>query len=43
MPDYVTIYKAIITLNSMTCIRFVPWNGKDKDYLLIWPVKQPKG
>ncbi|XP_023724085.1 uncharacterized protein LOC111873534 isoform X2 [Cryptotermes secundus] len=42
-PDYVTIYKAIITLNSMTCIRFVPWNGKDKDYLLIWPVKQPKG
>jgi hypothetical protein len=42
-PDYVTIYKAITNLNVMTCVRFVPWNGKDKDFLLIWPVKQPKG
>lgn len=43
MPDYVTIYKAITILNSMTCVRFVPWNGRDKDHLIIWPVKQPKG
>jgi hypothetical protein len=42
-PDYVTIYKAITILNSMTCVQFVPWNGKDKDFLLIWPVKKPKG
>ncbi|KAJ4431988.1 hypothetical protein ANN_20597 [Periplaneta americana] len=41
--DYVTIYKAIANLNFMTCVRFVPWNGKDKDFLLIWPVKQPRG
>ena len=41
--DYVTIYKAIRILNSMTCVRFVPWNGEDQDFLLIWPVKQPKG
>lgn len=27
----------------MTCIKFVPWNGKDKDYLLIWPIKYPSG
>lgn len=41
--DYVTIYKAIRTINFMTCVKFVPWNGKDKDYLLIWPIKYPKG
>ncbi|XP_049818579.1 hatching enzyme 1.2 isoform X2 [Aethina tumida] len=41
--DRVTIYKAIRTLNFMTCVRFVPWNGKSKDYLLIWPIKYPKG
>ncbi|XP_063930928.1 hatching enzyme 1.2-like isoform X1 [Zophobas morio] len=41
--DQVTIMKAIHTLNFMTCIRFVPWNGKTKDYLLIWPIKYPKG
>lgn len=38
-----TILKAIRTINFMTCIRFVPWNGKTKDYLLIWPIKYPKG
>lgn len=27
----------------MTCIKFIPWNGKDKDYLLIWPIKYPQG
>lgn len=41
--EYVTIYKAIRTLGFMTCIKFVPWNGKVKDYLLIWPIKYPKG
>lgn len=43
-PDsYITIYKAIVTLNYMTCVKFVPWNGKAKDFLLIWPIKYPKG
>lgn len=27
----------------MTCVKFVPWNGKAKDFLLIWPIKYPKG
>ncbi|KAI4470115.1 discoidin cub egf laminin and zinc metalloprotease domain containing [Holotrichia oblita] len=41
--EYVTIYKALKTINFMTCIRFIPWDGKIKDYLLIWPVQEPKG
>ena len=41
--DHVTIYNAILTLNTMTCIRFVPWDGKAKDFLLIWPIKNPQG
>ncbi|KAL3274888.1 hypothetical protein HHI36_019670 [Cryptolaemus montrouzieri] len=41
--DQVTILKAIRILNFMTCIKFVPWNGKSEDYLLIWPIKYPKG
>ncbi|XP_077297361.1 hatching enzyme 1.2 [Arctopsyche grandis] len=41
--DYVTIYQAIRILGFMTCVKFVPWNGKAKDYLLIWPIKYPKG
>ncbi|KAF5304042.1 hypothetical protein FQA39_LY01827 [Lamprigera yunnana] len=41
--EQVTIYKAIRTINFMTCIRFVPWDGKAKDYLLIWPIKYPAG
>lgn len=41
--DQVTIFKAIKTINFMTCVRFVPWNGKTKDYLLIWPIKYPRG
>jgi hypothetical protein len=40
--DYITIYSAIRKLNFMTCVKFVPWNGKDKDFLLIWPIKYPK-
>ncbi|XP_067000730.2 hatching enzyme 1.2 [Anabrus simplex] len=43
VDDHVTIYKAIVTLNFMTCIKFVPWDGKAKDFLLIWPIKNPKG
>ncbi|XP_039284218.1 low choriolytic enzyme isoform X1 [Nilaparvata lugens] len=43
-PDeYITIYKAITTINYMTCVKFVPWNGKAKDFLIIWPIKYPKG
>ncbi|KAF2881015.1 hypothetical protein ILUMI_25163 [Ignelater luminosus] len=41
--DRVTIYTAIRIINFMTCIKFVPWNGKSKDYLLIWPIKYPAG
>ncbi|XP_019762613.2 hatching enzyme 1.2 isoform X1 [Dendroctonus ponderosae] len=41
--EQVTILKAIKTFNFMTCVRFVPWDGKTKDYLLIWPIKYPKG
>lgn len=41
--SYITIYKAIRTINFMTCVKFVPWNGKAKDFLLIWPIKFPKG
>ncbi|XP_063995889.1 hatching enzyme 1.2-like isoform X1 [Diachasmimorpha longicaudata] len=41
--DYITIYKAISYLNYMTCIHFVPWDEKAKDFVLIWPIKYPKG
>ncbi|XP_022910831.2 hatching enzyme 1.2 [Onthophagus taurus] len=41
--DYVTIYKALKTINYMSCVKFVPWNGKSKDYLLIWPIQYPRG
>ncbi|KAI5694583.1 hypothetical protein M8J75_001590 [Diaphorina citri] len=41
--SYITIYKAISTINFMTCVKFVPWDGKAKDYLLIWPIKYPAG
>ncbi|XP_028139655.1 hatching enzyme 1.2-like [Diabrotica virgifera virgifera] len=41
--EQVTILKAIKMINFMTCVKFVPWDGKSKDYLLIWPMKYPKG
>jgi hypothetical protein len=41
--DYVTIYNAILTLNFLTCIKFVQWDGKAEDFLLIWPIKYPHG
>ncbi|XP_011311042.1 zinc metalloproteinase nas-15 isoform X2 [Fopius arisanus] len=41
--DYVTIYKAISYMNYMTCVNFVPWDEKAKDFVLIWPIKYPKG
>lgn len=40
--DMVTILTAIRTLNTMTCLKFVKWNGKVDDFLLIWPIKYPK-
>lgn len=27
----------------MTCVNFVPWDGVVKDFLLIWPMKYPRG
>lgn len=41
--DMITILSAIRTLNAMTCLKFVKWNGKAEDFLLIWPIKYPKG
>ncbi|CAO1316951.1 unnamed protein product [Diamesa hyperborea] len=41
--DMITIYTAIRTLSTMTCIKFRKWNGKEDDFLLIWPIKYPKG
>lgn len=41
--DMITILTAIRTINSMTCVKFVKWNGKQEDFLLIWPIKYPKG
>lgn len=38
----VTILTAIRTLNTMTCLKFVKWNGKVEDFLLIWPIKYPR-
>lgn len=41
--DQATIYQAIRTIDLMTCVKFVEWNGITKDFLLIWPIKYPKG
>lgn len=40
--DQITILTAIRTLNAMTCLKFVKWNGKADDFLLIWPIKYPR-
>jgi Astacin (Peptidase family M12A) len=40
--DMITILTAIRTLNTMTCLKFVKWNGKVDDFLLIWPIKYPR-
>ncbi|XP_076065419.1 hatching enzyme 1.2-like [Oratosquilla oratoria] len=37
------IETAIATLNFMTCVRFIPWDGKVEDYLLICPSEKPSG
>ncbi|KAG5893010.1 hypothetical protein JTB14_037203 [Gonioctena quinquepunctata] len=41
--DRVTIMTALRILNFMTCVRFVHWDGKAKDFILIWPTKYPEG
>lgn len=41
--DYVKINKAITYINYMTCIKFISWDGRAKDFLLIWPMMHPKG
>ena len=40
--DMVTILSAIRTLSTMTCLKFVKWDGKNEDFLLIWPIKYPR-
>lgn len=40
--DMITILTAIRSLNTMTCVKFVKWNGKVDDFLLIWPIKYPR-
>lgn len=44
--ERITIRLAIRTIEALTCVRFVPWSGSETrqpDYLLIWPVKYPRG
>ncbi|KAL1128911.1 hypothetical protein AAG570_013445, partial [Ranatra chinensis] len=41
--EQIILRKAVATINFMTCVKFVPWNGKAKDFILIWPTKFPKG
>lgn len=41
--EHQIIETAIATLNFMTCVKFVPWDRKAEDYLLIWPMKSPSG
>jgi len=41
--DRETIQSAIYTLSMMTCVDFVPYDGDQEDYLLIWPVENPAG
>ncbi|KAK7079727.1 hypothetical protein SK128_027725 [Halocaridina rubra] len=41
--EWNVIDTAIATLNFLTCINFVPWDGTVNDYLLIWPMKSPAG
>lgn len=40
--DIATINKAIITLNSLSCLKFKPYNNEE-DAILIWPVENPQG
>ncbi|XP_044008434.1 protein SpAN-like [Aphidius gifuensis] len=35
--ENITIHKAITLLNNLTCINFVPWNKRAKDYIFISP------
>jgi Astacin (Peptidase family M12A) len=41
--DLLTIKMAIRKLNELSCLKFKPYDGKAKDFLLIWPVKHPQG
>ncbi len=40
--DKITILTAIRTIAQTTCLKFPKWDGKAKDFLLIWPIKFPK-
>ncbi|XP_045601849.1 seminal metalloprotease 1 isoform X2 [Procambarus clarkii] len=37
------IERAVATINFMTCVKFVPWDGEARDYVLFWPAKKPAG
>ncbi|KAK4312301.1 hypothetical protein Pmani_016254 [Petrolisthes manimaculis] len=37
------IRTAIATLQFLTCIDFVEWDGKVEDYILFWPMTRPRG
>uniref|UniRef100_A0A336MTH6 Metalloendopeptidase n=1 Tax=Culicoides sonorensis TaxID=179676 RepID=A0A336MTH6_CULSO len=41
--EQVVIMMAIRTINFLTCVKFVEWNRNETDFLLIWPIKHPKG
>lgn len=43
-PEQYRIVKtALDILDFFTCIDFKEWDGKEPDYLILWPVKKPAG
>ncbi|ODM97305.1 Zinc metalloproteinase nas-4 [Orchesella cincta] len=43
-PEQYRIVKtALDILDFFTCIDFKEWDGKEPDYLIVWPVKKPAG
>lgn len=43
IKSQIVIQEAIRQLNLATCLKYVPWDGKANDYLIIWPFEFPKG
>lgn len=44
LPDeFMILQTAIRILSFYTCVKFREWDGKEPDYLVIWPVQKPAG
>jgi len=41
--EFVIIETALKVLSFYTCVKFKEWEGREKDYLVIWPVEKPAG